>query len=83
MRGDLAHEERGVGGGSWEDEVSVGGIFSAEEGGGNYRILADGKDDPAFVGGDGIKGTAPVGSFRANALGWGATYGSGCWMGAM
>jgi formylglycine-generating enzyme required for sulfatase activity len=37
---------------------------------GNYRILADGKDDPMFVGVDGVKGTAPVGSFRANALGF-------------
>jgi formylglycine-generating enzyme required for sulfatase activity len=37
---------------------------------GNYAILADGKDDPAKVGVDGVKGTAPVGSFRANALGF-------------
>ena len=37
---------------------------------GNYAILADGKDDPARVGVDGVKGTAPVGSFRANAMGF-------------
>jgi formylglycine-generating enzyme required for sulfatase activity len=37
---------------------------------GNYAILADGKDDPAKVGVDGVKGTAPVGSFPSNALGF-------------
>ncbi len=36
---------------------------------GNYKILMDGKDDPAKVGVDGIKGTSPVGSFKPNALG--------------
>ena len=37
---------------------------------GNYAILEDGKDDPQMVGVDGIKGTAPVGSFKPNALGF-------------
>ena len=37
---------------------------------GNYAILADGKGDPKAVGEDGIKGTAPVGSFKPNALGF-------------
>ena len=37
---------------------------------GNYAILASGKHDPAKVGVDGIKGTAPVGMFRANTLGF-------------
>jgi tetratricopeptide (TPR) repeat protein len=37
---------------------------------GNYAVLADGKEDLAKVGVDGVKGTAPVGSFRANALGF-------------
>ena len=37
---------------------------------GNYAILEDGKDDPQRVGVDGIKGTAPVGSFKPNALGF-------------
>ena len=37
---------------------------------GNYVILADGKDDPKQAGVDGILGTAPVGSFKANALGF-------------
>jgi formylglycine-generating enzyme required for sulfatase activity len=47
-----------------------GEYFPPKKEDGNYRILADGKDDPAFVGVDGIKGTAPVGSFKANALGF-------------
>jgi formylglycine-generating enzyme required for sulfatase activity len=37
---------------------------------GNYAILADGKEDPKKIGGDGIFGTAPVGSFKPNALGF-------------
>jgi tetratricopeptide (TPR) repeat protein len=37
---------------------------------GNYASLEDGKDDPQKVGVDGIKGTAPVGSFKPNALGF-------------
>jgi formylglycine-generating enzyme required for sulfatase activity len=47
-----------------------GEYFPPKKQDGNYRILADGKDDPAGVGVDGIKGTAPVGSFKANALGF-------------
>jgi formylglycine-generating enzyme required for sulfatase activity len=37
---------------------------------GNYAILADGKADPKKIGVDGILGTAPVGSFKPNALGF-------------
>ena len=37
---------------------------------GNYAILATGSDDPAMIGGDGIFGTAPVGSFKPNTLGF-------------
>jgi formylglycine-generating enzyme required for sulfatase activity len=37
---------------------------------GNYAILEDGKEDLARVGADGIKETAPVGSFKPNALGF-------------
>lgn len=37
---------------------------------GNYSILDDGKSDPKFVGVDGILKTAPVGSFKPNALGF-------------
>ena len=37
---------------------------------GNYAILEDGKDDPKKIGVHGILGTAPVGSFKPNALGF-------------
>jgi formylglycine-generating enzyme required for sulfatase activity len=37
---------------------------------GNYAFLADGKDDPKKIGMDGTLGTAPVGSFKPNALGF-------------
>jgi formylglycine-generating enzyme required for sulfatase activity len=37
---------------------------------GNYKVAEDGKGDPAKVGVDGIKGTAPVGSFKMNVLGF-------------
>ncbi len=33
-------------------------------------MAEDGKTDPAKVGVDGIKGTAPVGSFKMNVLGF-------------
>jgi len=37
---------------------------------GNYNIANDGGDDRSRVGRDGILGTAPVGSFKPNALGF-------------
>jgi formylglycine-generating enzyme required for sulfatase activity len=59
----------------WEAAVGKtkypwGEYFPPKKEDGNYSILADGKDDPAKVGADGIKGTAPVGSFKANASGF-------------
>ncbi len=37
---------------------------------GNYAILENGQGDPNRVGGDGFFGTAPVGSFKPNLLGF-------------
>jgi hypothetical protein len=37
---------------------------------GNFSFLADGNEDRRQIGMDGIKGTAPVGSFKPNALGF-------------
>jgi serine/threonine protein kinase len=37
---------------------------------GNFSLADDGKIDPEYVGVDGIKGTAPVGSFKQNVLGF-------------
>ncbi|MEY5027193.1 MAG: hypothetical protein RLZZ244_2721 [Verrucomicrobiota bacterium] len=37
---------------------------------GNYAISEDGRDDAERVGADGFYGTAPVGSFKPNALGF-------------
>ena len=59
----------------WEAAVGKlkypwGDYFPPKKEDGNYAIMADGKDDSAKVGVDGVKGTAPVGSFRANALGF-------------
>jgi formylglycine-generating enzyme required for sulfatase activity len=59
----------------WEAAVGKtkypwGEYFPPKKQDGNYRVLADGKDDSAGVGVDGIKGTASVGSFKANALGF-------------
>jgi formylglycine-generating enzyme required for sulfatase activity len=59
----------------WEAAVGTstypwGDYFPPHSDDGNYAILADGKDDPKKVGVDGIRGTAPVGSFKPNALGF-------------
>lgn len=37
---------------------------------GNFCFAADGRDDPRKVGIDGIRGTAPVASYKPNALGF-------------
>ena len=59
----------------WEAAVGAftyqwGDYFPPHWDDGNYCFLADGKDDPKKVGADGIFGTAPVGSFKASALGF-------------
>ena len=59
----------------WEAAVGTstypwGDYFPPHWDDGNYSVLADGKDDPKKVGVDGILGTAPVGSFKPNALGF-------------
>jgi sulfatase modifying factor 1 len=59
----------------WEAAVGTstypwGDYFPPKWDDGNYAILADGKDDLKKIGVDGILGTAPVGSFKANALGF-------------
>jgi formylglycine-generating enzyme required for sulfatase activity len=59
----------------WEAAVGTssypwGDYFPPKWDDGNYAILADGKADPKQVGVDGILGTAPVGSFKPNALGF-------------
>jgi tRNA A-37 threonylcarbamoyl transferase component Bud32/tetratricopeptide (TPR) repeat protein len=61
-----AEWEAGVG----KTKYPWGEYFPPKKEDGNYAVLADGKDDLAKVGVDGVKGTAPVGSFRANALGF-------------
>jgi serine/threonine protein kinase len=59
----------------WEAAVGTtkypwGDYFPPNWDDGNYAVAADGKADPAQVGVDGIKGTAPVGSFKMNVLGF-------------
>jgi formylglycine-generating enzyme required for sulfatase activity len=59
----------------WEVVVGTavypwGGYFPPHWDDGNYAILEDGEADPKREGVDGILGTAPVGSFKANALGF-------------
>jgi formylglycine-generating enzyme required for sulfatase activity len=59
----------------WEAAVGTstypwGHYFPPHWDDGNYAILADGKDDPKKIEVDGIFGTAPVGSFKPNALGF-------------
>ena len=59
----------------WEAAVGTstypwGEYFPPKWDDGNYAILEDGKKDPKNVGVDGILGTAPVGSFKPNALGF-------------
>jgi tetratricopeptide (TPR) repeat protein len=59
----------------WEAAVGKtkypwGEYFPPKKEDGNYRISADGKADSASVGVDGVKGTASVGSFKPNALGF-------------
>jgi len=59
----------------WEAAVGTfaypwGEYFPPKWDDGNYAILEDGKNDPKQVGADGILGTAPVGFFKPNALGF-------------
>ena len=59
----------------WEAAVGTstypwGEYFPPKWDDGNYAILEDGKEDPKKIGVDGILGTAPVGSFKPNALGF-------------
>jgi formylglycine-generating enzyme required for sulfatase activity len=59
----------------WEAAVGTstypwGEYFPPKWDDGNYAILEDGKDDPKKIGVDGILGTAPVGSFQPNVLGF-------------
>jgi formylglycine-generating enzyme required for sulfatase activity len=59
----------------WEAAVGTskypwGDYYPPNSDDGNYAILPDGKDDPQKAGVDGIKGTAPVGSFKPNGLGF-------------
>ena len=59
----------------WEAAVGTstyawGAYFPPKWDDGNYAILEDGTDDPKKIGVDGILGTAPVGFFKPNALGF-------------
>ena len=59
----------------WEAAVGTstypwGDYFPPKWDDGNYAVLADGRADPKTIGLDGIVGTAPVGSFKPNALGF-------------
>jgi formylglycine-generating enzyme required for sulfatase activity len=59
----------------WEAVVGTtqypwGDYFPPKKEDGNFSVLADGRDDPSEIGLDGIKGTAPVGSFKPNTLGF-------------
>lgn len=47
-----------------------GDYFPPSERDANTHLAVDGKPDPNFVGLDGIKGTAPVMSFKPNAVGF-------------
>jgi formylglycine-generating enzyme required for sulfatase activity len=59
----------------WEAAVGTskypwGGQYPPNWDDGNYAVAEDGKHDPEKVGVDGIKGTAPVGTFKMNVLGF-------------
>jgi serine/threonine protein kinase len=59
----------------WESAVGTskypwGDYYPPNWDDGNYAVAEDGKGDPAKIGVDGIKGTAPVGSFKMNVLGF-------------
>ena len=59
----------------WEAAVGTatypwGDYFPPTSEDGNYSFLSNGKEDPDRIGIDGIKGTAPVASYRPNALGF-------------
>ena len=59
----------------WEAAIGVseyvwGDYYPPKWDDGNYAVGGDGSQDPQMIGGDGILGTAPVGSFKPNALGF-------------
>ena len=59
----------------WEAAVGTsqypwGSYYPPKWDDGNYAVAEDGKTDPQAIGVDGIKGTAPVGSFKPNAMGF-------------
>jgi tetratricopeptide (TPR) repeat protein len=59
----------------WEAAVGKtkfpwGDYFPPKQEDGNYRIREDGGDDRSGAGIDGVRGTASVGSFKANPLGF-------------
>ncbi len=53
-----------------ESEHMWGDYYPPKWDDGNYAVAEDGSFDPGMVGVDGIFGTAPVGSFKPNALGF-------------
>ena len=59
----------------WETAVGTskypwGDYYPPQWNDGNYAVGADGNEDPLKFGVDGIMGTAPVASFKSNALGF-------------
>jgi serine/threonine protein kinase len=53
-----------------DSEYMWGNYYPPKWDDGNYAVRDDGSLDPEMVGMDGIFGTAPVGSFKPNALGF-------------
>ncbi len=53
-----------------DSEYMWGAYYPPNWDDGNYAVGTDGSLDPQMIGGDGVFGTAPVGSFKPNALGF-------------